>query len=175
MKLVFIYGPPGCGKLTVANELAKLTEYKVFHNHLTTDLVKSIFPRETKQYIQYVNKYRLELIEATAKYDVNCIFTFVYGKKMDDWFINKTVRLVEKHGGRVCFVRLNCTERELRKRIKKKSRKRYTKITKWNVLNNFLKKHDLVSAIPKRKSLTINNTCLSAKKTAKRIIKYYQL
>jgi len=35
MKLVFIYGPPAVGKLTVANALAKVTGFKVFHNHLT--------------------------------------------------------------------------------------------------------------------------------------------
>ncbi len=35
MRLVFIYGPPGVGKLTVARELAALTGFKLFHNHLT--------------------------------------------------------------------------------------------------------------------------------------------
>lgn len=43
MQLIFIYGPPAVGKLSVANALAKLTGYRVFHNHLTIDLVRSIF------------------------------------------------------------------------------------------------------------------------------------
>ena len=34
MKLVFIYGPPAVGKLTVAKELAALTGFKVFHNQV---------------------------------------------------------------------------------------------------------------------------------------------
>ncbi|MGI8542838.1 MAG: hypothetical protein ACR2MD_05085 [Aridibacter sp.] len=34
MKLIFIYGSPAVGKLTVANEIAKRTCFKVFHNHL---------------------------------------------------------------------------------------------------------------------------------------------
>ena len=42
MRLVFLYGPPAVGKLTVAKALARLTGYKVFHNHLTIDLVASI-------------------------------------------------------------------------------------------------------------------------------------
>lgn len=34
MRLIFIYGLPATGKLTVAQELAKRTGYKLFHNHL---------------------------------------------------------------------------------------------------------------------------------------------
>jgi tRNA uridine 5-carbamoylmethylation protein Kti12 len=32
MKLIFLYGPPAVGKLTVAQELVTLTGYKLFHN-----------------------------------------------------------------------------------------------------------------------------------------------
>ena len=34
MKHLFLYGAPAVGKLTVAKELADLTGYKLFHNHL---------------------------------------------------------------------------------------------------------------------------------------------
>jgi hypothetical protein len=46
MKLLLLYGPPAVGKLTIAKEIARLTEFKVFHAHLTVDLVASIFPRD---------------------------------------------------------------------------------------------------------------------------------
>ena len=39
MTLVFIYGPPGVGKLTTARALAELTGFRVFHDHLTVNLV----------------------------------------------------------------------------------------------------------------------------------------
>ncbi len=44
MRLVFIYGPPGVGKLTVATALATLTGYRLCHNHLTVNLVTALFP-----------------------------------------------------------------------------------------------------------------------------------
>lgn len=43
MKLIFIYGQPAVGKLTVAKELEKITGYKILHNHLFVDLVRSVF------------------------------------------------------------------------------------------------------------------------------------
>ncbi len=79
MKLIFLYGPPAVGKLTVALALSPLTGYKVFHNHLTIDLVSSVFEWGTPLFWNFVNRYRLELIEAAAKSNVpGLIFTFVY-------------------------------------------------------------------------------------------------
>src|SRR5207249_6103945 len=50
MRLVFIYGPPASGKLTVATELAKLTGFKLFHNHVSIQFVQSIFEFGTKTF-----------------------------------------------------------------------------------------------------------------------------
>jgi hypothetical protein len=35
MDLVFLYGPPAAGKFTVGRELAAITGFGLFHNHLT--------------------------------------------------------------------------------------------------------------------------------------------
>ncbi len=43
MDLVYLYGPPAVGKLTIATELARRTGFKVFHNHLSIDCVKPVF------------------------------------------------------------------------------------------------------------------------------------
>ena len=44
VKLVFLHGLPGVGKLTVARELAQLTGYKLFHTTTSAvDLVGSVF------------------------------------------------------------------------------------------------------------------------------------
>lgn len=39
MKLVIIFGPQAVGKMTVGQELEKLTGLKLFHNHMTIELV----------------------------------------------------------------------------------------------------------------------------------------
>ncbi|GAE48204.1 hypothetical protein JCM21738_5289 [Mesobacillus boroniphilus JCM 21738] len=39
MKFVLIFGPQAVGKMTVGHELEKITELKLFHNHMTIELV----------------------------------------------------------------------------------------------------------------------------------------
>ncbi|MED3553043.1 hypothetical protein P4449_21750 [Cytobacillus praedii] len=38
MKFVLIFGPQAVGKMTVGQELEKITELKLFHNHMTIEL-----------------------------------------------------------------------------------------------------------------------------------------
>jgi shikimate kinase len=37
MKLVILFGPPAVGKMTVGQQLANLTGFKLFHNHMTIE------------------------------------------------------------------------------------------------------------------------------------------
>ena len=51
MRLVFLHGAPAVGKLTVARELAALTGFRLFHNHLTVDLASSLFSFGSEPFI----------------------------------------------------------------------------------------------------------------------------
>ncbi len=174
-KLVFIYGPPGVGKLTVAKELAKLTGFKLFHNHLTVDLIHSLFNRDQEIFHHLVRKYRQELLTIAAREKVNCIFTFVYYAKEDDPIVRKLLSGARKHGAEVLFIKLHCKDAELYKRVKNPSRQAYRKLKKINTLKSIMREKDFVSVIPFGESLVIDNTKLSPKKTAEKIIKHYKL
>ena len=45
MKLVFILGDAAVGKMTVGQELMKITDLRLFHNHMTIEPVLEIFGR----------------------------------------------------------------------------------------------------------------------------------
>ena len=62
MKLVFIYGPPGVGKLTVAKELSNLTGFKLFHNHVSIDFASSVFDFGTAAFWHVVRQARHEVL-----------------------------------------------------------------------------------------------------------------
>jgi tRNA uridine 5-carbamoylmethylation protein Kti12 len=174
MKLVFIYGIPAVGKLTVAKELAKITDYKIFHNHLTVDLLTSVLEFGTKEYLKLNDKIRLEILQLAAHKKINLIATFCYSYPEDNNFIRKVIKTIEKEGGQVCFVNLECNKEELKKRVKNPSRSKYKKIKKIKTLEQTLKKYEF-REIPFVKQLLINNTNISAKKVAEMIKTHYKL
>lgn len=50
--VIILYGPPGVGKLTVANELIKATsDFKLFHVHMLADLVSSLFATGKREFV----------------------------------------------------------------------------------------------------------------------------
>jgi len=180
MKLILIYGPPAVGKLTIAKEVAKKTGFKLFHNHLTIDLVCSVFPFGTVQFAELLEMIRLMVIEEVAKSDIDFIFTLVYGAETfkrfrDDDFINSIIETVEKHKGEVCFVKLTCSKKEQFKRLGEESRKVYTKLTDPKVLEEIEKEFKLDEKIPFVKSLVIDTTELLPNESADKIIKSLKL
>ena len=175
MRLVFIYGPPASGKLTVATELSKLTGFKLFDNHVSIQFVRSVFEFGTKTFSRLTGKYRLEMLEEAAKEGVDVIFTFVYGKGEDDQFVKQVLQRVRTHGGRVCFVRLYCDRKKLIKRAKATKRKRMGKVSTEKLLNELFQRHDLESEIPFLKSLSIDTTNQSPRIAARSIAHQYKL
>jgi hypothetical protein len=175
VKLVFIYGPPGVGKLTVGKALAKKTGFRLFHNHLAIDAVKPVFDFGTPSFWKLVGKLRKEILAEAAKEGIDTIFTFVYAKGDDDEYVKKVVRAVESRGGEVCFVRLYCTPRELDKRVANKSRKKIGKLTSRSALAELVNKFDLTSKVPFARSLSLDTTKASPEKVSTAIAKHFEL
>lgn len=159
MNLVILHGPPAVGKFTIAQELANITGYKLFHNHLTADLASSIFDTGTKEYSDLVEKIRLDVFENTAKNNLpGLIFTFVYGietfkGKNDDKFIKKAMEILRRNHGQILFVKLACNQKVLEKRLAHPSRKKFNKLQSVELLKKIQKDYDLARTIPYGKSL----------------------
>ncbi len=173
MKLLFIYGAPAVGKLTIANEIAKYTNFKVFHNHLSIDAIEPIFEFGTKSFWKLVDLIRVETIGESARVGQNLIYTFCYAKGSDDAHVSKIIETVEENGGEVCFVLLVCQRGELEKRVLAESRRKFGKANNLEILNEILDKHDLFSPVPFQDSLQIDNTNFSAEATARKIVEHY--
>ncbi|HKO99439.1 MAG TPA: AAA family ATPase [Pyrinomonadaceae bacterium] len=130
MKLIFLHGMPGVGKLTVARHLANLTGYKLFHNHLTVDLVSAVFEFGSPPFIELREKIWLEVFSKAAQSGIpGLIFTFAFEKSVSDAFIDNARQVVKSNGGEVVFVKLVCSPEELERRLTSASRSSFGKLT----------------------------------------------
>lgn len=130
MKLIFIYGIPATGKLTVARELARITGYQVFHNHLAVDLLLSMFEFGSMPFVELREDIWLSMFRKAAEHDVaGMIFTFAPEATVREEFVPATIAALADAGGSVDFVELTCPVPELKRRIADPSRLLFKKLS----------------------------------------------
>ena len=163
--------------MTVGQELAKLTGFKLFHNHMTIEMVTPIFDFGSEAGRRLVKSFRMQMFEEAARSDMNgLIFTMVWAFDVGrDWdYVETVCNIFESQGNEVFFVEL---EADLATRIdrNKTSNRLENKPTKRDVAKwekdvvDCTEKYRLNSnegEIKRENYIRINNTNLSAEETA---------
>lgn len=130
LKLIFIYGLPATGKLTVATELARLNGYKLFHNHLAVDLLLSVFEFGSEPFIELRESIWLSVFERAARTNLpGLIFTFAPESTVNPQFIPNLTHLASRCDIDLHFVELTCPLAELKQRLDTSSRRAFQKLT----------------------------------------------
>lgn len=184
-KFVFIFGPQAVGKMTVGQELAKVTGLKLFHNHMTIDLLEPLFGFSPEMW-RLTHLFRQEIFKSFSKSDnYGMIFTKIwYFDKEENWVdIENMCQTVNSERADIYFVELEANIEERLKRNKTPHRLEY-KPTKRNIeqseqhLLSTLESSRLNSKkgeIKRENYLRIDNTYLSAEEVAQKIKKEFQL
>lgn len=175
MNLVFIYGPPGVGKLSVARALARMTGYKLFDNHVSIACAESVFDFGTKPFGKVVSTIRTTVFDEAVRARVSLVFTFVYAHPDDTPFVERVCELVESQGGCVLLVRLFCEREELERRLPHPERARAGKLASLDTLSEVASRYDIFSPVPGRAGLEVDNTDLAPDEVARLIIDHYHL
>ena len=175
MKLIIIYGPPAAGKLTVSNEVAKRTGFKVFHNHLSIDCVVPVFDFGTPPFVRLIELIRYSTITEAARAGVDLIHTFVYAHGPDDDHFRRLIAAAEDTGGKAWLVLLRCELAEGKRRVSAETRARMGKVKTPETLESLHDKWEMHEPLPGRESLIIDNTTLASNETAERIINHFGL
>ena len=177
-KLLIVFGPPAVGKLTVAKELAKITDFKIFHNHMVDDLIKNFFPYESLQLNTLSLEFRKRIIEECIKADINLIFTYFWkfdidrGKKNIDSY----KEIVERNGGQVFFVELYAPLSKRLERSSMEDRHKAKIATGSEIVAEMERNHQTSTDgnfLYPELYLKIDNTNVSAKDVALKIKKYF--
>lgn len=163
--IVVIYGPPGVGKLTVAKELHKITQLPLFHNHLSRDLVHSVFGK--LENYSLMDKIRLDFFEFATENSLGLIFTFVYAYQDDDVFMDKLVEIAQKSETEIYFIQLLCDSEIWKERLENEERMAYKKVRDFNLVQETMKKYDILSPYSNNKNhQTLDITNLKPEETA---------
>jgi chloramphenicol 3-O-phosphotransferase len=132
--LVYLYGPPAAGKLTIAEKVRDLTGYRLFHNHLTVNAIRPVFEFGTLPFAQVIHRLRLDVFETAARNGIDLVFT-----NNSAWpgpgarerfveFASKAQELVDAAGGRVVFAWISAPLEVLEERVSSQSRRDHQKL-----------------------------------------------
>jgi len=180
MKIIFIHALPACGKLTVAKALMAFLppkRWRLFHNHLTVDLVASLFDFGTEEFIRAREFIWMQLFQQ-AMGDPNLdglVFTFCFEKTADDFFA-KFLNLVSTHPSHtsIHFIELTCDHTEMMKRVTSETRKA-AKLSDATLYQKLLDDKSIYSGstiVPNE--LSLDTTESSPDQTAQRIFSHIQ-
>jgi AAA domain len=186
MSLVIIFGPQAVGKMTVGHALEKITDLKLFHNHMTIELVHPYFNYGTSEGKRLVRLFRNEILEAVSKSDLpGLIFTIVWEfDNQADWdYIKYLSELFTKNNKKVYFVELEADTKTRIERNKTEHRLLH-KPTKRNIewsesilikTDKEVRMNSIDGEIKSEDYIRINNTELEPDKVAKMIKERFSL
>ena len=130
MKLLILIGNSSVGKMTVGQELTKITPFRLFHNHMMIEPVLEVFGSFRGDVIQ---KLRSVIFEEFAKSDqYGLVFTFMWAFDMQsDWdYVAHVADIFKEQGAEIYYAELiapqevrlqrNETENRLRHKASKR-------------------------------------------------------
>ena len=79
MTLLFVFGPPAVGKMTVGRAIADAGGYRLFHNHHVIEPLLDVFDFETPAFQTLMGEFRQRVLEEAAAADIDLVFTLVWG------------------------------------------------------------------------------------------------
>ena len=130
MKLVFILGDAAVGKMTVGQELMKITDLRLFHNHMTIEPVIEIFGRYDGKTIAEMRDLIFRNYAASGNYGM--IFTMMMDFDLpSEWdYLEHIKSIFEPYGTEFYYVELiapqeirlqrNVTENRLKHKASKR-------------------------------------------------------
>lgn len=169
MKLVFLYGAPASGKLTIARELARLTGFALFHNHLVVDAVGAVFPFGSPSFVRLRERFWLETFGAAAAEGRSLIFTFAPEATVAPDFPEDARRIVKAAGGETLFIQLTVPPDEQERRLEAPGRAEFGKLRSLDLLRRLRAQFAACEAAMPPPALTIDTGMATPNDAARRI------
>lgn len=178
MNLVIIVGPPAVGKMSVGQELSKITDFKLFHNHMTIELVLNFFNFGEESFNKLVSYFREKIFEEVSKSELKgLIFTYVcdfdsgddknYLRKVEDIFKESNIYYVELEADLSERLKRNKGESRLVEKPSKRDIKKSEEMLLQHVKNHKLNSDKDEDFFKEKKYIRIDNTNVLQDEVAK--------
>ena len=185
--LVIILGPHAVGKMTVGQELSKITDLRLFHNHMSIELTRKLFAHSEKEWSVLNETIRKTVFELFAKGDFpGLIFTYMCAFDMQSEFdyLQNVIDLFKSNGAN-CYVVELCADFEERLVRNKSENRLLHKESKRNLewseaeMRKTSEKYRLNSYdgenLPFENYIKIDNTTLAPDEVAKMIQTHFEI
>lgn len=185
--LVIILGPHAVGKMTVGQELANITQLRLFHNHMSIELARKLFAYTEKEWSILNETIRKTVFELFAKGDLpGLIFTYMcaFDEQSDLDYLQNMIHLFSSNGAN-CYVVELCADFEERLIRNKSENRLLHKESKRNLerseaeMRNTSEKYRLNSYdgenLPFENYMKIDNTALAPDEVAKMIQTHFAI
>ena len=185
--LVIILGPHAVGKMTVGQELAKITSLRLFHNHMSIELTRKLFDRAEPEWQELNQAIRQKVFELFAQGDFKgLIFTYMFDFDMQSEYdyISEIINLFGSNGAKCHVVEL-CADFDVRIERNKTENRLYHKESKRDIEWSEAEMRQTSAAqrlnsfegekLPFESYLKIDNTNIAPADVAKLIKKYFKI
>lgn len=106
MKLLFLFGDAAVGKMTVGQELMKITDLRLFHNHMTIEPVIEIFGYFNPDAIDRLRQVVFEEFAKTDNYGMIFTFMFAFDSRSDWESLERVKDIFRPYGTEFYYVEL---------------------------------------------------------------------
>ena len=176
---LFIIGAPASGKMTIGQELSRLTNATLFYNHQAIDFALEIYQDFTEEMWEFVRGITFSFLGASARNQRSVILTDVidFSNQYQLMYLKQIQNLLDDYHQEILFVELETSLEErihrnrTENRLKYKPLKRNFEVSEREILDT-----DKTNQLNSQKQpsglhyyLKIDNTNLSAEEVAKQI------
>ena len=175
MRLVFLHGPAAAGKYTVGRELAALTGFELYHNHLVVDEVLKQHAFGTPGFVAGRDQRWRDHFTAAVETDRRLIFTFNPENSVPQAFIDWLFTALPARGLTLHSVGLTLSEAAIEARLATDQRKQFKKLVDLDLYRRLRASGTFATPVIPRTDLEIDTEHSSPVDSAARIARHFDL
>lgn len=175
--MILIHGPPACGKYTVGRELAALTGFELFHNHLVVDEVLKTHAFGTPDFVAERDRRWREQFTAFLRRTppAGLIFTFNPENTVPQEFIDWLFAACAAAGVPLHSASLVAPEAVIESRLGSEQRQGFRKLVDLELYRKLRATGTFLRPVIPRTDLVIDTAALAPTESARRIRDHFRL